>query len=55
MQPRQHSEEEDAAFPKQLSRAEPTNFNLRRRHSSIKRTHSTTDTTSEPRATDPRL
>jgi hypothetical protein len=55
MQPKQHWDEDDTVFPNRLPRAESTNFSLRRSDSSMNRTHSTMDTISEPRATDPRL
>jgi hypothetical protein len=55
MQPKQQLDEDDTVFWKLLSPAESTVFSLRRSDLSIDCTHSTMDTISEPRATDPRL
>lgn len=55
MHPRQQFDEKDDIFPIRLRFVVSVCFSLRRIDSSINRTDSTMDTTSEPRATEPRL
>ena len=55
MHPKQHWEEVDINFSMQVTGAGSPCLILRRKASSMNRTHSTIDTIREPSATDPRL